>query len=89
MLLRSQISPPLGLKTVKALQTFVPVHVPAWQVSLCVQALPSLQLVPLVAFGFEHTPVVVLQVPATWHWSSAGQSTGVPPVQLPAWQRYP
>ena len=44
-----------------------PVHVPFWQESLCVQALPSLHVVPLVASGFEHAPVVVLQVPAVWH----------------------
>jgi len=30
-----------------------------------VQALPSLHEVPLLALGFEHTPVLVLQVPAT------------------------
>ena len=52
-----------------AVQTtgFAPVQVPAWQVVVCVQALPSLQAVPLGAFGFEQTPVAGLQVPATWH----------------------
>jgi hypothetical protein len=30
-----------------------------------VQAFPSVQDVPFVAAGFEHTPVDVLQVPAT------------------------
>jgi len=44
-----------------------PVQVPAWHVSVWVQALPSLQEVPLVAGGFEHTPVLGLHVPATWH----------------------
>jgi hypothetical protein len=45
----------------------VPTHVPLWHASVCVQALPSVQDVPLVAFGFEQTPVPVLQTPATWH----------------------
>jgi len=43
------------------------VHAPAWHVSPVVQALPSPQLVPFAAFGFEHTPVAVSQTPATWH----------------------
>jgi hypothetical protein len=46
---------------------FEPVQTPDWQVSVEVQALPSLQLVPLDFAGFEHTPVAVLQMPATWH----------------------
>src|SRR5205814_2290601 len=64
----------------------VPVQVPLWQVSVCVQASPSLHAVPLLAFGLEHWPVAVLQVPATWHWSEAVQTTGLPPVQSPLWQ---
>src|SRR2546427_279525 len=64
----------------------VPVQVPPWQVSVCVQALPSLHAVPLLAFGLEHRPVAVLQVPATWHWSEAVQTTGLLPVQSPLWQ---
>jgi hypothetical protein len=44
-----------------------PVQTPAWHVSVWVQALPSPQLVPFVAFGLEQTPVAVLQTPATWH----------------------
>ena len=43
----------------------VPVHVPAWHVSVCVQALPSLHDVPLAAFGFEQAPVAGSHVPAT------------------------
>ncbi len=39
------------------------------------QALLSLHVVPLGAFGFEHTPVPGLQTPATWHWSDAVQVT--------------
>jgi hypothetical protein len=63
-----------------------PVQVPDWQLSPWVQALPSLQAVPLVFAGFEQRPVEVLQVPTTWHWSWAVQVTGVPPVQAPDWQ---
>ena len=44
-----------------------PVQAPAWQVSLCVQALPSEQDVPFGALGFEQVPVAGLHVPATWH----------------------
>jgi hypothetical protein len=29
---------------------FEPVHVPLWQVSVCVHALPSLQVAPFVTF---------------------------------------
>ena len=42
-------------------------QVPFWQVSLCVQALPSLHAVPFAAFGFEQVPVAGSHVPATWH----------------------
>jgi hypothetical protein len=71
-----------------AVQTtgLLPVHVPLWQVSLCVQALPSLQVAPSGAFRFEHAPVRGLQVPATWHWSLAVQTTGLLPVHAPLWQ---
>ena len=50
------------------------------------QAFPSLQLVPFVAFGFVQTPVPVAHVPATWHWSSAVHTTGFVPVHTPPWQ---
>jgi hypothetical protein len=46
---------------------FEPTHTPDWHVSVCVQALPSLQVVPFVALGFEQTPVAGLHVPAVWH----------------------
>ena len=65
---------------------FAPLQTPAWQVSVCVQALPSLQVVPFAFAGFEHTPVEVLQIPSVWHWSDAEQTTGFAPVQAPAWQ---
>src|SRR5438552_1279872 len=72
----------------KAVQTtgLDPTQLPFWQLSLCVQALPSLQLVPLAAVGLEHLPVAGSQVPATWHWSKAVQTTGLDPTQLPFWQ---
>jgi hypothetical protein len=52
-----------------AVQTtrFEPTHVPAWQVSVCVQALPSLQAVPLALAGLEHMPVAGSHVPGLWH----------------------
>jgi len=61
------------------------VHVPAWQMSVCVQALPSLHNVPSVAIGFEQLPVAGSHVPATWHWSLAVHVMGLEPVQTPVW----
>jgi len=55
-------------------------------VSPVVQALPSLQALPLTLAGFEHVPVAGLQVPAMWHWSEAVQTTGLLPVHTPLWQ---
>jgi hypothetical protein len=40
---------------------------PDKQVSLCVHASPSVQLVPSFAAGLEQMPVPVSQVPGTWH----------------------
>ena len=62
-----------------------PLHVPALHVSVCVHELPSLQAVPSAATGFEQTPLVGLQVPATWHESEGWQTLGKDPVQTPAW----
>src|SRR5206468_11925351 len=56
---------------------------PLSQVSVCVQALPSLQAVPSPLAGSEHAPVAGLQVPALWHWSEAVQTTGLLPVHTP------
>src|SRR5712664_30430 len=64
----------------------LPAQRPLWQVSVCVQALPSLHGVPLVAVGLEQVPVAGLHVPATWHWSRTVQVTGLLPTQLPLWQ---
>ena len=44
---------------------FAPMQNPFWQVSVCVQALPSLQVVPFGLLGFEHVPLAGLHVPAT------------------------
>jgi hypothetical protein len=63
-----------------------PMQFPAWHVSPCVQALPSLQVVPLPLAGFVHAPLEVSQVPTTWHWSRAVQVTGLLPTQAPPWQ---
>ena len=63
---------------------FEPVQTPDWQVSVWVQALPSLQPVPLALAGLEQVPL--LHTPATWHWSSALQTTGLEPAQVPFWQ---
>jgi hypothetical protein len=62
-----------------------PVHVPAWHVSDCVQALPSLHAVLFAAAGLEHVPVAGLHVPTSWHWSLAVHVTGLAPVHVPAW----
>ena len=50
----------------EAVQTtgLLPVQTPLWQVSVCVQALPSLQAAPLPFGGLEHRPVAGSQVPA-------------------------
>src|SRR6266850_2572710 len=63
-----------------------PVHTPAWQVSLCVQALPSLQAVASLVAGLEQIPLAGWHVPAAWHWSLAVHTTGFEPMQRPAWQ---
>ncbi len=62
---------------------FWPVQVPAWHVSVWVQASASLHEVPSGFVGFEHAPVAGLQVPASWQWSSAVQTTGLPAVHEP------
>ena len=66
----------------------LPTQVPAWQVSVCVQMLPSMQWVPSGAFGVEQTPVDGSQLPATWHTGGELQVTAVP-TQLPPWQLSP
>lgn len=63
-----------------------PVHTPDWQTSVCVHALPSLQVVPSAIAGFEHSPVAGLQIPATWHWSEATHVMRLLPLHVPDWQ---
>ena len=46
---------------------FDPTQEPAWQVSVCVQALPSPHALPFGFSGFEQIPVAGAQVPAVWH----------------------
>src|SRR5437762_3302039 len=65
---------------------FAPTQAPAWQVSLCVHALASLQLVPLDLAGLLQAPDAGSQVPAVWHWSAAVHTTGFAPAQAPSWQ---
>src|SRR5437870_1683912 len=63
-----------------------PTQAPASQVSLCVQALPSLHGAPLSLGGLLQTPDAGLQTPAVWHWSAAVHTTGLAPTQAPASQ---
>ena len=53
----------------------VPVHTPAWQVSVCVHLSPSLHAEPFNLFGFEHWPVAGLHTPTSWQASDATQVT--------------
>ncbi len=71
-----------------AMQTIalLPVHVPPWQASACVHALPSLHATPSGNRGFEQDPELGSQVPATWHWSLAVHRTRSEPTQRPALQ---
>jgi len=62
------------------------VQTPVWQVSVCVQASPSVHAVPSALAGFEQVPVAGLQTPTLWHWSDAVHVTELPPVQMPVWQ---
>src|SRR3989442_2124383 len=61
-------------------------QVPDWQESDWVQASPSVQALPFGLSGLEQVPLAASQVPATWHWSRAAQTTGFAPTQAPAWQ---
>src|SRR5262245_35629379 len=63
----------------------LPVHTPPWQVSVCVQALPSLQTVPLGLLVYKQVPLTGLHVPVFWHWLGAAHVTGFDPTQVPAW----
>jgi len=54
---------------------------PVWQVSVCVQALPSLQALPSALLTYEQVPSP-LQVPPVWQ-SLGGAHVYAVPVQLP------
>jgi hypothetical protein len=45
---------------------------------------PPVQAVPSGAVGLSHCPLVMLQVPAVWHWSDGVHVTGFEPVHTPA-----
>jgi hypothetical protein len=60
-------------------------QVPVLHVSDVVQPLPSSHAEPSAFAGFEHCPVAASQVPAAWHGSGSGHTTGFDPVQPPAW----
>src|SRR5262245_9892048 len=72
----------------RAVQTtgLAPAQAPASQVSVWVQASPSVQAVPFGLSGLEQMPLAGSQTPASWHWSRAVQTTGVAPTQSPASQ---
>jgi hypothetical protein len=61
----------------------LPLHIPPVQTSALVHAAPSLHVLPFALFGFEHVPSAGLQVPTTWHWSIAAQTTDAPLVHIP------
>jgi hypothetical protein len=44
-----------------------PTQTPTWQMSLRVQAFPSLQEAPSVFVVCVHVPLVGLQAPTSWH----------------------
>jgi hypothetical protein len=77
--------PAVWQESIAAQTTGVPlVQRPLLQVSPCVQPLPSLHVAPSAFSGFEHAPVTGLQVPTSWHWLCATQTTGCVPTQTPA-----
>jgi len=59
------------------------VHVPDWQVSSAVHALPSLHELPFAFTGLEQRPLEPLHEPTSWHWSDAMHTTGFAPVHAP------
>lgn len=87
-LARQQLQTPSTWHWFDAAQVFgfPPMQVPAWHVSVWVQAFPSLQGVWFGLFvGAVHCPVAGTHEPAIWHWP-AEHWTGLPPTHVPAWQ---
>ena len=72
-------------QTSLAVQVFAlpPTQAPFEHVSVCVHALPSLHVPPLLPIGLLQVPVAVSQVPALWHASLAVQVFALPPTQVP------
>jgi hypothetical protein len=64
----------------------LPWHTPALQLSVCVQALPSLHAAPSGLAETGHWPVGGSHAPTVLHPSEAGHATGSEPTQTPAWQ---
>ena len=64
---------------------FDPVHTPAWQVSVCVQALPSLQAVPLARSGSSTPGGRVARPGRVALVGRRAGRRGSAPVQTPAW----
>src|SRR2546425_941491 len=56
-----------------------PTQAPASQVSVSVQAVPSLHGAPLGLAGLPQTPQAGLEAPAGWPWSAAVPPKGVAP----------
>ena len=63
---------------------FAATQAPARQVSVRVQALPSVQDAPSCFGGFVQVPVSGMHVPTSWHWSAALQATDPAPAHTPA-----
>src|SRR5262245_18156006 len=64
--------------------TGVPMQVPPMQIWFAKQPSWRLHIGVPCGGGFEHWPLAGLQMPASWHWSEASQTTGVALTQLPA-----
>jgi hypothetical protein len=58
-------TPARGASSCRVLTGLAPVQMPAWHVSVRVQALPSLHVLPFGFTGFEHVPVAGSQMPAS------------------------
>src|SRR3989442_966554 len=63
-----------------------PVQTPAWQVSVWDRESVVLGEGVDLGGGLVIEKKAGSQVPTVWHWSAAGQVTGLLPVQTPAWQ---
>jgi hypothetical protein len=85
----SGLQTPAEWQASRALQTtgLVPTHAPARQASDRVHRFPSSHWAPSSLTGFVHVPVSGLQVPAWWQLSSAAQTTGRAPEQVPPTHR--